>query len=314
MTRRRLPPWALRAVQAAVTIALMALLWRFADGPAAVEKLARADPILLAAAFAALTVQTVLSAIRWRLTAAQFSIAMSRRAAVREYYLSQIVNQSLPGGMVGDAARAVRARGQAGLLAAGQSVVFERLAGQLAMFLAMATAFGLTFVAPGGFEWPAWLLPPVTTLVLGGLSVPVVLAIAVLLPGWAGQGVRAAWHSFRIAIAAPRVLPRQAALSMGTTACNLAAFAACAAAVGADLSFVAVLALVPLILFTMLIPLSVAGWGLREGAAATLLPVAGATAAQGLAASVAFGLVFLVAVLPGLPLALARNRAHTVEP
>jgi hypothetical protein len=60
---------------------------------------------------------------------------------VREYYLAQIVNQSLPGGMIGDAGRAVRARAQAGLLAAGQAVVFERLAGQIAMFLALAVAF-----------------------------------------------------------------------------------------------------------------------------------------------------------------------------
>jgi hypothetical protein len=50
----------------------------------------------------------------------------------------------------------------------------------------------------------------------------------------------------------------------------------------------------------MLIPLSFSGWGLREGAAAALFPVAGLTAAQGLATSVAFGLVFLIAVLPGL--------------
>jgi hypothetical protein len=49
----------------------------------------------------------------------------------------------------------------------------------------------------------------------------------------------------------------------------------------------------------MLIPISVSGWGLREGAAAALLPIAGATASGGLAASVAFGLTFIAAVLPG---------------
>jgi hypothetical protein len=60
------------------------------------------------------------------------------------------------------------------------------------------------------------------------------------------------------------------------------------------------LAIVPLVLFTMLIPLSMSGWGLREGAAAALFPLAGATAAQGFATSVAFGLAFILAVLPGL--------------
>jgi hypothetical protein len=50
----------------------------------------------------------------------------------------------------------------------------------------------------------------------------------------------------------------------------------------------------------MLIPLSISGWGFREGAAAALLPLAGATASGGLASSVAFGLTFIAAVLPGL--------------
>lgn len=92
----------------------------------------------------------------------------------------------------------------------------------------------------------------------------------------------------------------QIVLSAGTTLCNLAAFAFCARAVGVVLPPVVILALVPLILFTMLIPLTISGWGVREGAAAALFPLAGATASEGFAASVAFGLVLLVAVLPGL--------------
>lgn len=304
----------LLVVQICVAVTLLVLLWHWADGPQAMAKLAGADPRWLAAALAALTLQTILSAIRWRLTAAQFGISLPLREALREYYLSQVVNQSLPGGMVGDAARAVRARGQAGLLAAGQSVVFERLAGQIALFLAMSVAFLATVAAPGGFSWPSWLLAPVAALVLGGLALPLVLAAAARLPGRAGAGVRAGWRAFGTAIAAPRVLPWQALLSVGTTACNLAAFACCAMAVGADLSLVAIVAIVPLILFTMLIPISVAGWGLREGTAAALFPVAGASATQGLAASIAFGLVFLVTVLPGVPFALISRRAGLAEP
>jgi glycosyltransferase 2 family protein len=312
MRRVSVPRWSARALQLAVTGALLALLWNVADGPEAARSLAAADPRWLVAALAALSLQTVLSAVRWRVTAAQLGIVLPVGEALREYYISQIVNQSLPGGMVGDAARAVRTRGQAGLLAAGQSVVFERLAGQIALFLAMTGAFLATFATPGGFDWPTWLVVPVATLVAVGAALPALLGAAARLPGRAGAGVRAGWRAFATAVAARGVLPRQAALSVGTTALNLAAFAACAAAVGADLPLIAILALVPLILFTMLIPLSVAGWGLREGAAAALFPVAGATATQGLAASVAFGLVFLAAVLPGVPLALLRRR--TPEP
>jgi len=311
--RRPLPPRLIRAVQIAMAFALLAVLWHVADGPAALAILARADPWWLLAALAALTLQTLFSALRWRLTAGALGIVLSRRRAIGEYYLSQIVNQSLPGGMIGDAGRAVRSRGQAGLLASGQAVVFERLAGQIAMFVVMTLAFGVTLARPGGVDWPAWALGPVMLIVAGGLALPGVLWAAVRLPGRLGQGVRGFWRALAAALTARGVLPAQVGLSAATTLCNLAAFGFCAHAVGAVLSPVAVMALVPLILFTMLIPISVSGWGLREGAAAALFPIAGATAAQGLAASIAFGLAFLVAVVPGVVPLWLRPKAQTVK-
>jgi hypothetical protein len=50
----------------------------------------------------------------------------------------------------------------------------------------------------------------------------------------------------------------------------------------------------------MLIPVSISGWGLREGAAAALLPLSGVSPSGALAASVAFGLTFAASALPAL--------------
>ncbi len=297
---RTIPAWAFRLLQIGVALGLLALIWRAADGPEAAHSLATADWRWLALAVLALSLQTVLSALRWKLTARQLGIRLGARQAIREYYLSQVVNQSLPGGMIGDAGRAVRSRSQAGLLAAGQAVVFERLAGQIAMFATLSVAFLATLAAPGGFEWPSWLIAPVAILVAGGLSLPLLAQAATFLPGAAGRALRQGRAALHCAITARPALPGQIVLSIGTTLCNLAAFAFCARGVGVELGLVATAALVPLILFTMLIPISVSGWGLREGAAAVLLPVAGATASGGLAASVAFGLAFIAAVLPGV--------------
>lgn len=297
---RPIPPWIMRVVQVGVALGLLGVLWRAFDGPEAARSLATADPAWLAAAFVALTAQTVFSALRWRLTASQFGIHFGTGYALKEYYLAQVVNQALPGGMVGDAGRAVRAREQAGLLASGQAVAFERLAGQIAMFLALVVGFTATIVVPGGFSWPRSLAGPVALVVLAGVALPFVLRAARRLPGAAGRSAQAIWRSIHKALIAPPVLPGQAFLSIATAACTLAAFAFCAEAIGVGLGLSAILAMVPLILFTMLIPVSVSGWGLREGAAAALFPVIGASAAAGLAASVAFGLVFITAVLPGL--------------
>jgi len=290
----------MRVVQIVLTVGLFVVLWHVADGAEALRRLANADVPWLVAAFAALTLQTVLSALRWRLTAGQFGIFLNRRTAVREYYLSQIVNQTLPGGFLGDAGRAVRARDQAGLMASGQAVVFERLAGQIAIFALLSVTFLATLALPGGLDWPRWLLPSVAIFVLGGLCLPLGLWImARLLPGRAGRGLVRLGQGFMLALADPEVRWRQLGLSLCTALCNIAAFTFCARAIGADLPLVASLALVPLILFAMIIPISVSGWGLREGAAAALFPISGAAASEGLAASIAFGLVFLVTVLPG---------------
>ena len=298
---RALPRGLVRAVQLCVAVGLLAWLWQAADGAEAARHLARAEPVWLVAALVALTVQTVLSALRWRVTAAQMGIAIDGATAVREYYLSQIVNQALPGGVLGDAGRALRARAQAGLLASGQAVVFERLAGQVAIFLLMVLAFLVTLAVPGGLDWPRWAIWPVATLVGLGVAVPVAMwLVARVAPGPARGALMRLGHDLRRCLFAPEVRWRQLGLSLGTALANVAGFMCCAAAIGAPIPLGAALALVPLILFTMLVPITISGWGLREGAAATLLPLAGVTSAEAMAASVAFGLVFLASSLPGV--------------
>ena len=59
------------------------------------------------------------------------------------------------------------------------------------------------------------------------------------------------------------------------------------------------LPLVAPVLMTMLIPVTVAGWGLRESAAAVLWGAVGLTAADGVAVSLAYGLIVLLCSLPG---------------
>jgi hypothetical protein len=58
--------------------------------------------------------------------------------------------------------------------------------------------------------------------------------------------------------------------------------------------------LVAPVLMTMLILVTVAGWGIREAAAAALWGLAGLTPADGAAISVTYGLLVLVSRAPGL--------------
>lgn len=60
-----------------------------------------------------------------------------------------------------------------------------------------------------------------------------------------------------------------------------------------------VAALCSLLLLSMVIPVTVSGWGVREGAAVILWPMAGLPAEQGVALSVAYGALIFVSSLPG---------------
>ena len=49
----------------------------------------------------------------------------------------------------------------------------------------------------------------------------------------------------------------------------------------------------------MAVPITISGWGVREGAAALLWPLAGLPAEQGVALSVGYGAMVFLASLPG---------------
>lgn len=305
MTRPFVPAWLLRVLQITVMAGIAWLLWRAVDWRDALALLRSADPRWLVLAALALTVQTILSALRWRVTAGQLGIAIPVPDALREYYLSQVVNQSLPGGVLGDASRAVRARGQAGLLASGQAVVFERVAGQIGLLAVLLIGVGLSLLVPTGMTWPEWLILPLVI----GVCVLICIAVVVWFQATAETAFGRTLRSFQHAVLGRDVWRVQGMLSISTAFCNVAAFVFCAVALGVALPALAAAALVPLILFAMVLPLSISGWGLREGAAALLFPLVGASMGEGLAVSIAFGLVFLSTVVPGLVLTWMRPNA-----
>ena len=88
---RHIPPFAVKALQIVMALVLLALVWHVANGGHAIALLAGMHPAWLVAALVALTLQTGLSALRWRLTAGQLGIEIDTRSAVQEYYLAQIV-------------------------------------------------------------------------------------------------------------------------------------------------------------------------------------------------------------------------------
>ena len=246
--------------------------------------LAGADPRWLLLAGGCLTLSTFLMALRWQWIAHAYDLELDYRHAVREYYLSLLINQTLPGGVFGDASRAVRLRHQGDLKRAALSVLVERMMGQVAMFGILTIGCAVALFSVGRIVWPTWFWTIPAGVALAGALLHMIRHSNSFLAGLAGL-LRQGGHltlSFMIALLL------------------VFSLSACAAAIGADLPLIAVITLMPLILTAMLIPFTVGGWGWREGAAAALFPLAGATAAEGVAAGIVYGAMLLITSLPAL--------------
>jgi uncharacterized membrane protein YbhN (UPF0104 family) len=273
-----------------VSVGLLWLVWRWFDGANAWARLQAANGYWLTLALVLLSVQLITSAVRWRLTANQLAQPLTNRTAISQYYISMLCNLTLPGGMLGDAGRAWHHRTQAGLAASAGAVVLDRLAGQIAMVSTLAIGLAwqvrATFTTHTGW----WLAAIAAALALTG-------ALRFMpQPAWVARlinGIKQAWFAREVRL-------KQLGLTVLILGCSLSAFYACAQAVGADLTAGAALLVLPATLLVMVLPVSVAGWGLREAAAALIWPIVGVASDAAVAASVAYGIVATVSALPGL--------------
>lgn len=271
--------------------------------------LARLDDLSLAWVLLALLIsipQVVLSAWRWRLTARHMGLRLPLSTAVAEYYLSTFLNQILPGGVTGDLSRAWRHGRHTSQGAALRAVIIERASGQTALLLvALLTLTLFTPLREGLHE--ALLNTHSALKAHTGLSRPILL-MSLLFMVLAGLGcyyrspqwLSALRHDLRRGLWHRRLWLRQLVSSLAIVLSYMLVFVCCARALGETLPVTTLLALTPPVLMAMAIPISVAGWGVRESAAALIWMLAGLPAQQGVAISMLYGAVVLLSSLPGM--------------
>lgn len=281
-----------RVLNVIASLCVFGLVIWWADAGAVFGRLRGASLLWLALSVLSLTGLTFLMAWRWQVVARTFDIGIDYRRAVHEYYIAQMINLVLPGGVAGDVARAVRVRQAGDFLRAGQSVAADRIIGQVVTFVVLGAALAVALVVPAGIAWPAATWLGCVAVVVGGA---VMFAMS-RLSGAMGQFMR---RTLPLLLA-----PRMLGLSVLITVLLSLSFYACARATGTIVPASGWFTLIPLILSAMLVPLSVGGWGWREGAAAALFPMIGASSDAGIAAGIAYGAMMTLAASPGLFLLL----------
>jgi uncharacterized membrane protein YbhN (UPF0104 family) len=294
---------------------LAVLIWRLGTGPV-VDGIRTIDASSLLAAAGIAVVTTVGCAWRWSLVARGLGVAIPLRVAVAAYYRSQFLNNTLPGGVLGDVHRAISHGRDVGDVGRGlRAVAWERTAGQIVQ---VALAIIVLFALPS----PMRSFMPIVAVAVA-VAVGVLLVVPLLRGGrdrepsrWA-RTRRAAAADIRGGLLAPRAWPGIVVASAVVMAGHTATFLIAARTAGATASLTRMLPLALLVLLAMAVPTNIGGWGPREGVAAWAFGVAGLGAAQGLATAVVYGVMVLVASLPGaavLILSWLRRDTRRPEP
>jgi len=290
--------WARPLAGAAI---LAALFWRLGVGPF-VDGVRTVDARSLAAAAGIAVLTTACCAWRWSIVAHGLGVAVPLRSAVAAYYRSQFLNTTLPGGVLGDVERGVRhGRDVGNTSRALRAVAWERVAGQ---GVQIVMAMGLLLMLPS----PMRASMPATTVALVAVTMVVVLLGRVLPRGgpslWA-RTLRAAAADLRTGLLPRRAWPGVVVASALAAAGYTLTFLIAARTAGSTASAARLLPVALVVLLAMSVPTNVAGWGPREGVAAWAFGAAGLGAAQGVATAVVYGVMVLVASLPGAVVLIA---------
>ena len=284
-----------RGVHLAAAVATLAVLvWRVGTGPF-LDGLRAVDGGALAAGSGIAVLTTVCCAWRWKTVARRLGVDPPLGTAVAAYYRSIFLNLTLPGGVVGDVHRGISHGRDTSDVGRGlRAVAWERSAGQ-AVQVVLTVAVLLLLPSPVRAVVP--LVALALLVAAAGVALATRVGPAVGRSRWARLRGAAA-RDLRDGLLAARAWPIIALASALVVAGHAVTFLIAARTAGVTAPPSQMLPLAMLVLLAAALP-NVGGWGPREGVTAWAFAAAGLGASLGVATAVVYGVMVLVASLPG---------------
>lgn len=300
-TRRRTRVVLREVAKLAVSAGLIGALAYWADWSEVRGALVSARPELLLAALIVLLPTVPLAAWRWMHCAKASGIGLPLAFYVKATYSATFAGQFLPAGIGIDAVRlAYFVHGRARLAHALQSLLLDRLIGVGTVVVVMMAGLPIIWT-----RLPAALQTTAMLLVLGmccGFAVIYVMDRIPLLRNFSGDGKRRKLIDLVLAVRGSFISMHSAKallLSTGIYCLNNLAVYLIAAALGIEVGYFPLLAVVSMAVFLSLLPISVNGWGVREGAMIVGLSVLAVPKASALVISLLLGFGSALVTLPG---------------
>lgn len=300
-------------IKAAVSGLLLYLALSSVNVAAVVERLSQIDARWIAFGLLLLLLQIFILALRWRLIVIHCGAGISPAQAYRFSMIATFFNQTLPSSVGGDAMRIWLLGKQTNWRVAAYSVLLDRVVGVVALALLVVACLPWTLDLVRDPIGRAALLVIGGSLIAGGLVFVALSSERLhILQRWSlTRHLAAAATVARTILRSPRVLAIIFGMSIVIHLISASVGWCAARAVDADVSLLQAVFLVPPVLLVTVIPISIAGWGVREGAMVAAFAYAGLSQGDGLIVSLLFGAGFLVVgAIGGLMWVLSVNRAE----
>jgi uncharacterized membrane protein YbhN (UPF0104 family) len=255
------------------------------------DRLSQIDPRWIGLGLLLLLAQVLLLALRWRRIVIQCGSDLSLAQAFRFSMIAAFFNQTLPSSVGGDALRVWFLGKHANWRVAAYSVLLDRVIGVVALAAIVVTCLPLTLALvrdPVGRA--ALLLIGWGFIAAGAIFVGLAWPRLQILQRWVPTRHLAAVATVALSILrSPRALGVMFSLSIAIHLITALAGWCAARAIGADIPLVYCLFLVLPVILVTVVPISIAGWGVREGAMVAAFAYAGLPQSDGLIVSLLFG-------------------------
>jgi hypothetical protein len=211
--------------------------------------------------------------------------------------IAVLFGTALPGQLAGDAVKAfrlARAASDVGEVThALAAVAVDKIISMFALLILTALGVGLN---PGTFGRPLELAAGLVTILM---PLALLIGFTAPLPPWLGR-VGAAFASWREVALSPRILLLALVLGFGFQSLSIASVALLGHALGITLTISVWCVVVGLVSVVLLLPVTIAGLGLREGSLIAVLGLLGQK--QGAALALSLGLFALTLLGAGVGL------------
>lgn len=231
---------------------------------------------------------------------------------LKSYLKGTFFNQALPGGIGGDAYRVLEtSKLGLGKKPAFYGVLLDRILGLIGLLM-------LNLIANIAYPdlLPYGVFHLLNVMALGGIAAVVAFALLGKIERFANWKFTRHLHEIsadlRRVYHDPRAITLHSIISVLIHFVSMLAVYCIGIGVGLDYSLLTFLVLVPPVMLLTIAPISLAGWGVREGGMIGLFMLVNADKILVLSMSVLYGLILLAASLPGLYLFLtSRHKSET---